>query len=94
VGAESGTVQGGWAGLYTVTPDWNPVIDRIEDVPGFVVGFGGSGHGFKLGPVIGEMLADLATGQRECPIDPAPFRLSRFSEGKLLGGEYTYSIIG
>jgi sarcosine oxidase subunit beta len=91
---ERGGVQGGWSGLYSVMTDWNPVIDSIEDVPGFVVGFGGSGHCFKLGPVIGEMLADLATGQNDCPIDPAPFSLSRFSEGKELRSEYGFSIVG
>lgn len=91
---ERGGVQGGWAGLYTVTPDWHAIIDRIEDVPGFVLGLGFSGSGFKMGPVVGEMLADLATGQQACPIDPTPFRLSRFAEGAPLRGAYSYSIAG
>jgi sarcosine oxidase subunit beta len=91
---EEGGVQGGWAGLYTVTPDWHAIIDRLEQVPGFLIGLGFSGSGFKMGPVVGEMLADLATGQQECPIDPHPFRLSRFAEGEPLGGDYGYSIVG
>jgi len=47
--------------MYTMTPDENPVIDVI---PGskIVIGVGFSGMGFKLGPVTGRMLADLATG--------------------------------
>jgi sarcosine oxidase subunit beta len=89
-----GGVQGGWAGLYSVTPDWHAVIDSIDHVPGFLIGLGFSGSGFKMGPVVGEMLADLATGQQECPIDPHPFRLSRFAEGEPLGGGYGYSIVG
>jgi sarcosine oxidase len=44
--------------LYTMTSDEDFVIDRV----GPLVLFGGcSGHGFKFGPVIGEILADLAT---------------------------------
>jgi sarcosine oxidase subunit beta len=91
---ERGRVQGGWAGLYTVTPDWNPVIDRFDEIPGLVLGLGFSGSGFKMGPVVGEMLADLVTGDEECPIDSSIFRLSRFREGKVLSGSYGYSIVG
>ncbi len=44
--------------LYTMTSDEDFVIDRV----GPLVLFGGcSGHGFKFGPLIGEILADLAT---------------------------------
>ena len=90
----NGSVQGGWAGLYTVTPDWNPVIDVVEGIEGLVIGLGFSGSGFKLGPVVGEMLADLATGDQHCPISPDAFNLKRFVEGKDLSGSYEYSIIG
>jgi sarcosine oxidase subunit beta len=89
-----GSVQGGWAGLYTVTPDWNPVISKVESVPGLILGLGFSGSGFKLGPVVGEMLADLAMGVQECPIDASIFRLSRFSQGELITSSYGYSIVG
>jgi sarcosine oxidase len=46
--------------LYTFTPDEDFVLDRVGDV---VVGAGFSGHGFKFGPLVGEVLADLATGR-------------------------------
>jgi sarcosine oxidase len=36
-----------------------------------------SGHGFKFGPAIGEVLADLVTHGRS-RFDLAPFTLSRF----------------
>jgi sarcosine oxidase len=43
--------------LYTMTADEDFVLDRV----GPLVVFGGcSGHGFKFGPLVGEMLADLA----------------------------------
>jgi sarcosine oxidase len=56
--------------LYTTTPDEAFVLDRSGDV---VVGGGGSGHAFKFGPLIGEILADLALGQ------PPAVPLARFS---------------
>ncbi|HEY3734819.1 MAG TPA: FAD-dependent oxidoreductase [Streptosporangiaceae bacterium] len=46
--------------LYTMTADDDFVLDREGPV---VVGGGGSGHAFKFGPLLGEMLADLALGQ-------------------------------
>jgi sarcosine oxidase len=47
--------------LYTNTPDNDFVLDRIGSV---VVGSACSGHGFKASPMIGKILADLATGSR------------------------------
>lgn len=45
--------------LYTSTADEDFVIDREGPV---VVGAGGCGHAFKFGPLLGELLADLALG--------------------------------
>lgn len=84
----------GWAGLYDVTPDWHPIISRMPGLEGLVCAYGFSGSGFKMAPVVGEMIADLATGERRCPIDPHPFRVERFAEGDLVRGRYAYSIMG
>lgn len=59
--------------LYTLTGDEDFVIDRAGPV---VAGGGGSGHAFKFGPLLGEMLADLALGQ-EPRVPRARFSLSR-----------------
>jgi sarcosine oxidase len=60
--------------VYDNTPDNDFIVDRVGRV---VVGSGTSGHGFKFGPLLGEWLADLATGR-----DPGPavrrFALRRF----------------
>jgi monomeric sarcosine oxidase len=45
--------------LYTTTPSWDFLVDRVVDRPWIVAG-GFSGHGFKFAPVIGELVADLA----------------------------------
>lgn len=64
--------------MYTNTPDGHFVIDRHPDHRSVTIACGFSGHGFKFAPVIGEILADLATnGRTDHPIDL--FRLSRFT---------------
>ncbi|WEX77112.1 FAD-binding oxidoreductase [Sinorhizobium numidicum] len=69
-----------WAGLIDVTPDAVPVISHAENLPGLVIATGFSGHGFGIGPGAGHLVADLVTGDRPI-VDPAAFRLSRFSDG-------------
>jgi glycine/D-amino acid oxidase-like deaminating enzyme len=54
------TARGGWASLYDVSPDWQPVVGEIA--PGVFVDAGTSGHGFKLAPALGAHIADLLTG--------------------------------
>ena len=48
--------------IYTVTPDWNPVIDTAPGQARVVLVAGFSGTGFKLGPVTGRLAAELAVG--------------------------------
>ena len=48
--------------MYTMTPDEHFILDRHPRQPNVVFGAGFSGHGYKFAPVIGEILADLATG--------------------------------
>ncbi|HUZ63573.1 MAG TPA: FAD-binding oxidoreductase [Acetobacteraceae bacterium] len=69
-----------WAGMIDVTPDAVPVIGPVESVPGFFVATGFSGHGFGIGPGAGRLMADLVTGDAPV-VDPAAFRLSRFTDG-------------
>ncbi len=63
--------------LYTMTPDGDFIIDRLPGNPNIVIASPCSGHGFKFAPVIGDILADLATigaTQR----DISRFGLARF----------------
>jgi len=53
--------------IYDNSPDEDFIVDRIGNV---VIGCGTSGHGFKFGPLLGEWLADLATGEAQSPLDP------------------------
>lgn len=85
---------GGYASLYAITPDWHPIVDEVIEDSGFYVCSGFSGHGFKLGPAVGLMTADLLTGERDPLFDPHLFRLSRFTENDPVRGQYEYSIVG
>jgi sarcosine oxidase subunit beta len=73
----------GYAGAFDITPDWMPILDE-SPVRGFWIAAGMSGHGFKLSPAVGEMMAALVTGARP-PVSPAPFRLDRFRAGAAAG---------
>lgn len=67
-----------WCGLIDQSADALPVIQALPDPAGLVLATGFSGHGFCLGPVTGQILADLAEGIGPAlPI--APFRVERFS---------------
>ncbi|MEO7002325.1 MAG: N-methyl-L-tryptophan oxidase [Ktedonobacterales bacterium] len=63
--------------MYDMTPDEDFILDRHPGGAGVVIGSGFSGHGFKFGALIGELLAALALDETpEFPLDQ--FRLSRF----------------
>ncbi len=51
-----------------------------------------SGHGFKLAPAVGEMLATIVTGV-EPPVSAAPFRLDRSARPRD-GGTFVASYLG
>ena len=48
-----GGVVHGWAGLYTITPDWNMILDRSPANDNHYLAVGGSGHSFKIAPAMG-----------------------------------------
>ena len=64
---------------YENSPDGHLIIDRHPNAPNVWIAGGGSGHGFKLGPAVGELVADAITKDREIP---ALFRLARLQDGK------------
>ncbi|HEX8665017.1 MAG TPA: FAD-binding oxidoreductase, partial [Beijerinckiaceae bacterium] len=66
-----------WAGIDGQMPDRIPVIGFSATTPNLVHVFGFSGHGFQLGPAVGEIVAELITdGRSASPL--APFAIGRF----------------
>ena len=88
-----GRIARGYAGCFDVTPDWHPILDKVGPEGSYVaVGF--SGHGFKLSPAVGDMMAALVTEGPGAHPDLAAFRLSRFAEGKPIRGTYGDWLMG
>jgi glycine/D-amino acid oxidase-like deaminating enzyme len=86
------SVTSTYAGVYDVPPDWNPVIAPVGGVQGLVVAAGFAGHGFKISPAVGDLVADLVLeGDSTDPDVPAAdFRLERFAEGRPLVSAHPY----
>ncbi len=84
---EAAGLASSWTGVYDVTPDWNPVLGRLPGLEGLVVGYGFSGHGFKLSPAVGLVLAQEAL-KLKTDVSLSPYALDRFTTGQLLVGKY------
>ena len=85
--------RGGWSGLFTITPDWHPILDEIPGVKGLYCAVGFSGHGFKLAPSIGEVMSKLVVGDEISSIDINQLRFTRFEENDLLTSSYHYNVL-
>ncbi|CAH0161654.1 FAD-binding oxidoreductase [Roseomonas sp. CECT 9278] len=66
-----------WSGIEGFTPDRIPIIGPGSQ-EGVFHAAGFSAHGFQLGPIIGQIMADSLTG-RGSNLPIAPFALARFS---------------
>ncbi|HLV98284.1 MAG TPA: FAD-dependent oxidoreductase [Ktedonobacterales bacterium] len=75
---QAATYLYGHAGLYDMTPDAHPILDRAPGLDGLYLMLGFSGAGFKKGPAVGQCMAELITDGRASTVDLAPFRFSRF----------------
>jgi glycine/D-amino acid oxidase-like deaminating enzyme len=84
-----------YGGCYDVTPDYNPIIGRAP-VDGLFLATGFSGHGFKISPAVGRLVADLLTdGTTDLPgVTAGDFRYARFAEGDLLRSRHPYTGAG
>jgi glycine/D-amino acid oxidase-like deaminating enzyme len=69
-----------WGGMIETSPDVLPVIAPVEELEGFYVATGFSGHGFGIGPGAGKLVADMVTGAAGRN-DLSGFRLTRFFDG-------------
>jgi sarcosine oxidase subunit beta len=76
-----------YTALYDVTPDWYPFVGPRSGLDGYYDACGGSGHGFKIAPAMGEELARcILTG--EVQSDFAGLGHDRIAAGRLFQGAY------
>jgi len=73
-----------WAGLYEVSPDHHCILGPVDDVQGFYLANGFSGHGVMHAPSTGKVLSDLILTGSTSIVNPELLSLSRFATGRLL----------
>jgi sarcosine oxidase subunit beta len=86
--------RGGYGALYAITPDWHPILDKLPGVDGAYCAVGFSGHGFKMSPIVGQLMAELIVDGEAKTLDIAPLRLGRFAENDLVKTPYAYGVMG
>ncbi len=85
---EKARIMRGWAGLYSITPDNQPIIDKIPGVEGFYCAVGFSGHGFMLSPATGLVMSELIAEGEAKSFDISEFSFNRFAEGVAEGEQH------
>jgi sarcosine oxidase subunit beta len=86
--------RGGYGALYAITPDWHPILDRLPGLQGAYCAVGFSGHGFKMSPMVGQLMAELIVDGQAAALDIAALRLARFEENDLFKTPYSYGVMG
>lgn len=86
--------RGGYGALYAITPDWHPILDRLPGMEGAYCAVGFSGHGFKMAPVIGQLMTELIVDGEAKTLDITPLRLSRFEQNDPVKTPYSYGVMG
>ena len=73
-----------WAGLYEVTPDHHCILGAVDEVRGFFLANGFSGHGVMHAPSTGKILSDLILTGSTSVVNPELLSVNRFATGRLL----------
>lgn len=84
----------GWAGIDTATPDRHPLIGPVAGVEGLVLAVGGNGTTFKVGPALGQCLAEIITEGASRTVDVTVLRPGRFVENAPVTSDTDYGAIG
>jgi len=79
-------------GTYDCTPDVQPILGSANDIDGLHLAVGMSGHGFKLAPIVAEMVACDVLDTPHPEFDITFFEFSRFQEGRAIVSLRPYSV--
>ena len=74
----------GWAGLYEMTPDHNPVLGEHPRLKGFICANGFSGHGLMMSPATGRIVSEIVRTGASTTFDVSAFAPDRFERGRLI----------
>lgn len=78
---EESAINRGWAGLYEVTADHHPIIDRAGKVENAWICAGFSGHGLMHAPAAGKVTSEMVLDGRATTVDVSVLTLQRFADG-------------
>jgi sarcosine oxidase subunit beta len=93
-GMHRGFGRGGFGALYGITPDWHPILDKLPGLEGGWCAVGFSGHGFKMSPIVGQLMTELILDGKASTLDVAPLRFGRFEENDAVKTGYAYGVMG
>lgn len=71
-----------WGGSYNLSPDRQPIISDTNQLPGYYMACGFSGHGFMFAPVTGLLLSEMILGEQPS-IDMTDLHLDRFKNKEI-----------
>lgn len=91
-GESDPVIRSGYTSIYDCSPDLQPLLGPVGGYEGLHVAVGFSGHGFKIAPAIGRMLAEKVLHGRSSLVDVDLFRPSRFEEGAEFVAPHAYSV--
>ena len=85
-------VNSATSGLYDCSPDLQPLLGAVPDVPGLHLAVGLSGHGFKLSPIFSQMLAEQMLTGVSTQFDITLFSPARFIQERRIVPQHAYSV--
>ncbi|MBV9175399.1 MAG: FAD-binding oxidoreductase [Chloroflexi bacterium] len=89
---DTAVLRRGYTGVYDCSPDLQPLLGPVPHVKGLHLAVGFSGHGFKLSPVVGELVAEKFVEGRTSVVDIDLFSPARFAEGRPISSQRSYSV--
>jgi glycine/D-amino acid oxidase-like deaminating enzyme len=89
---EAAGLRRGYTGVYDCSPDTQPMLGPVPGLSGVHVAAGFSGHGFKLSPVTGQLVAEKIVDGHTTLVDIDLFTPGRFALGQLITSPRGYSV--
>jgi len=79
-----------WGGLYNLSPDRQPIISDVKELPGFYIACGFSGHGFMFAPMTGLLMSEIILKEKTT-VDVTDLHIDRFKNNNLK--DYEKSVV-
>lgn len=71
-----------WGGSYNLSPDRQPIISDTDQLSGYYMACGFSGHGFMFAPITGLLLSEIILGEKPS-VDITELHIDRFKNKEI-----------